>query len=219
MSNKEFKQTGHIDKTYGVFTRISEDPASFLVKLRGGAQEIHEVSLAHTSVYMRLLTVKEERESELKARKLFNELDEKVRLAHMADHYLMLCTLEKAMEVESTDGKIKSSVLFETLQLLPRNQLITLYKKYADLCDLYDLREDFFLDDKAFNDLVDQIEKKKAYVKSLSRTQLEELVLSLLEKIDTLMDSLHTLSSVGDMPNLTSDATPTSSVVTPQKGS
>lgn len=165
--------------------------SSFLSNLRNGAHQVHEVEFEGQTLAMRLLTVKEQRETSMKARKRWMAIPELVRLPTMNFHYEILEILTLALTIKEAGQRISEA----ELEALIEGQFLNLFHIYEDLEAKYNVSLDYILEDDRYHELLDDLQKKKVITNSISRYELEALSRRLLSETDQLMDKLRTYSS------------------------
>lgn len=194
----KIEELGKIHKSIASAIKDSK----FLSKLRNGSREIHEIKINNTNLFMRLLTVQERREAEIISRKKWGEEDELIRnsLPALSLYYEILEILKKALTIESFNGEIIQKVTESELKELLESELYQLFQQYQDIEERYNPQtEDLWLTDEkeksVIEYLLEELEKKKVSLNTISRLELQKVCKYLISQRDTLMDKLRTLSS------------------------
>ena len=196
MNNNENEGSKIFNKTNSLTDSMKHlfEESVFLSHLREGALTVYYVEFEGQRIPMRLLTIKEQREANIAARQKWLKLDEEVRLPIINFQYEVIEILTRALTIQSDELKVRVNA--DELDLLSEGQFLTLYQLYEDLEAKYNITPDQILEDDRYEEILDILRKKKAPTNNISRCELEEASRRLISATDTLMDELHTLSSL-----------------------
>lgn len=191
MNNEEprhLKSLGKLPKTIAGLFKDSK----FLSSLRDGAHAIHEVDFDGTIILMRLLTVREQRDVGVCARQRWLAIPENMRLPITNFQFEILETLKRALDIQEQGQRVGD----DELETLLESQFLNLYHIYEDLEARYNISLDYILEDDRYEELINELQKKKITTNNISRYELDAVSRRLLLETEELMDRLRMLSSV-----------------------
>jgi len=172
----------------------------FLESLRLGASQWHTVESQNRhgetiTIYLRILTIREKREVDLAALEWFHSLPEYQRVPELYQIELAIQTLSKALTAHRTDSVGEQVQLNrETLEACTLEAIQFMISSYHDLCQKYNIG----IDDTSPEEIemmVEQLVKKPHLVSNLTRSQLERVALTSIQKsLETIqrMDNMFT---------------------------
>jgi hypothetical protein len=155
------------------------------------SEEKFKQDMGEHDIPVRLLTVKEKMDIVAQSREWFLTLPELQREPVLLIKKQAILTLLAALRSSDDSPKDAHKYFMEeaTLEKLDEVTFVQLFNEYNDIVQRYDLSLDN-LSDSECAELHDHIKKNRQLVKELSRSQLEQAYLNLLDLATELKDSL-----------------------------